>query len=79
MTSREYSLQPLHFGPSPRDSDTTKEVYEGKQREIEAVCNPILQNMYQGGAGGAGGMPPGFDAGAGAAGGAAGPRVEEVD
>jgi len=66
---------------SKRDSDTTKDQYESKQREVEAICNPILQSMYQGGAGGAGGMPPGFDAGAGAgaSGGAAGPRVEEVD
>merc|ERR1712211_175061 len=55
-----------------------KSVYEGKQKEVEAVVNPIMTKMYQqaGGAGGMpGGMPGGFDpsqfAGAGGASGAA--------
>jgi len=68
-----------------------KSVYEGKQKEVEAVVNPIMTKMYQqaGGAGGMpGGMPGGFDpsqfAGAGgAAGGSAPgagePKVEDID
>ena len=69
-----------------------KEVYEKKQKEVEAVVNPIMTKMYQQ-AGAAGGMPAGFDPsqfaqGAGgfpgnAAGGASRssnePKVEEVD
>merc|ERR1712158_311048 len=58
-----------------------------KQKEIEAVCNPIITKLYQG----AGGMPdmggmPGGMPGAGAApgrgaggAGGAGPTIEEVD
>jgi len=67
-----------------------KSVYEGKQKEVEAVVNPIMTKMYQqaGGAGGMpGGMPGGFDpsqfAGAGGAAGAAPgagePKVEDID
>ncbi|XP_052805111.1 heat shock 70 kDa protein cognate 4 isoform X1 [Mya arenaria] len=64
-----------------------KEEYEHKQKELEAVCNPIVTKLYQGGAapGGAGGMPPNFGAGAGGApgaapgGGSGGPTIEEVD
>lgn len=37
-----------------------KEAYEKKQKEVEAVVNPIMTKMYQQ-AGAAGGMPPGFD------------------
>jgi len=70
-----------------------KAVYDKKQKEVEAIVNPIITKMYQG-AGGAGGMPGGFDpsqfGGAGgfpggAPGGAPGgfgssePKVEEVD
>uniref|UniRef100_A0A182T5L4 Heat shock cognate 70 n=1 Tax=Anopheles maculatus TaxID=74869 RepID=A0A182T5L4_9DIPT len=60
-----------------------KEEFEHKQKELEAVCNPIIQKLYQG-AGGmpGGGMPGGGMPGAG--GGApptsgAGPTIEEVD
>merc|ERR1712137_470102 len=66
-----------------------KSVYEAKQKEVEAVVNPIMTKMYQqaGGAGGMpGGMPGGFDpsqfAGAGAGAGAPGagePKVEDID
>ena len=63
--------------------------YEDKQKELEAVVNPIMTKLY-GGAGGAGGMPEGFEGGmpgggapgGGAPGGGAGyggPTVEEVD
>ena len=58
-----------------------------KQREVEAVCNPIITKLYgaaggapggpdMGGMGGAAGGAPG--AGAGGQGGA-GPTIEEVD
>jgi len=65
-----------------------KEEYEHRQKELEAVCNPIITKMY-GAAGGApggmpGGMPGGFPGagageGAGAGAGGAGPTIEEVD
>ena len=68
-----------------------KEDYEAKQKELEAVCNPIITKLYQsaGGAGGAGGMPgggmpggfPGAQSGAAqpGSGEATGPTIEEVD
>lgn len=55
-----------------------KDEFDGMQKELEGVVNPILQKLYQG----AGGMPqdmPGADAGAAAPGGDAGPTIEEVD
>lgn len=68
-----------------------KEVYEKKQKEVEAIVNPIMTKMYQQ-AGAAGGMPAGFDPShfAQGAGGFPGnasassrssnePKVEEVD
>jgi len=58
-----------------------KEEYEHRQKELEAVCNPIITKLY-----GAAGAPPGAGfpgAGAGAGGPApgagAGPTIEEVD
>lgn len=37
------------------NGDAEKEDFDEKQKEIEAVANPIMRNMYQeGGAGGAG-------------------------
>merc|ERR1712000_682179 len=64
-----------------------KDVYDAKQKEVEAIVNPIITKMYQqaGGAGGMpGGMPGGFDPSqfGGAQGGAPSssePKVEEVD
>jgi len=64
--------------------EASKEEYEGKQKELESVANPIMQKLY----GAAGGAPGGFPGGAppgGApggfpgAGGEDGPSVEEVD
>jgi len=65
-----------------------KEEYEHRQKELEAVCNPIITKLY-GAAGGApggmpGGMPGGFPGAPGAGGaapgaGGAGPTIEEVD
>lgn len=69
--------------------EASKEEYEEKQKELEAVANPIMQKLY-GAAGGApggfpGGAPGGFPGGAGGAPGGFpgasedGPSVEEVD
>merc|ERR1712146_345973 len=59
-----------------------KDEFDAKQKELEAIANPIMMKAYQG-AGGAGGMPDmsGMGGGAGAegAGGAPGPHIEEVD
>ncbi|KAM0325361.1 hypothetical protein ACHAQA_007346 [Verticillium albo-atrum] len=69
------------------NQQATKEEYEDRQKELEAVANPIMMKFY--GAGGApGGMPGGMPGGApGAPGGPGGPgathddgpTVEEVD
>merc|ERR1712172_244264 len=64
-----------------------KDEYEDKQKEVEAVCNPIIQSLYSGAGGGApgggmpgGGMPGGPGAGgAPPSGGGSGPTIEEVD
>ncbi|KAI0190350.1 heat shock protein 70 [Astrocystis sublimbata] len=65
----------------------SQEEYESRQKELEAVANPIMMKFY-GGAGGPGGMPgmpggaPGGFPGAGGApgaGGEGGPDIEEVD
>ncbi|KAF8894526.1 heat shock protein 70 family [Infundibulicybe gibba] len=67
----------------------SKEEYEEKQKELEAIANPIMQKLY-GAAGGApggfpGGAPGGFPGGPGGApggfpgAGEDGPSVEEVD
>jgi len=68
------------------NDDAAKEEFENKQKEIEAIANPIIAKMYQGAGGeGMGGMPGGGmpDGGApgGAPGGASGggPKIEEVD
>ncbi|BGP26271.1 Hsp70 chaperone [Rhodotorula toruloides] len=61
-------------------AEASKEEYEEKQKELEAVANPIITRAY--GAGGApGGAPGGMPGGAGApgAGGDDGPSVEEVE
>jgi len=44
------------------NQENEKEEYEAKQKELEEICNPIMQKMYsQGGApGGMGGMPGGM-------------------
>merc|ERR1712242_550707 len=61
-----------------------KDEFEGKQKELEGIVNPIMMKVYQA-AGGGGGMPeggmPGGGFGGAPAGGAGGggPTVEEVD
>merc|ERR1711985_188217 len=59
-------------------SEEEKEQFESMQKELEAVCNPIVTKMYQA-AGGApeGGMPGGMPGGGDEGG--AGPTIEEVD
>lgn len=64
--------------------EASKEEYESRQKDLEAICTPIITKMYQqaggdAGAGGAGGMPGMGGMGGGAGAGGAGPRVEEVD
>merc|ERR1719245_2216273 len=49
------------------------EEFKEKQREVEAVCNPIITKLYQA----AGGLPGGVPPAPGADG--AGPTIEEVD
>ncbi|KAL5009593.1 hypothetical protein ScPMuIL_011898 [Solemya velum] len=64
-----------------------QEEFDHKQKELEAVCNPIITKLYQqtGGAppggmpGGAGGMPNFGGAGGAPEGGSGGPTIEEVD
>merc|ERR1712054_473253 len=63
-----------------------KDEFEDKQKELEAVANPIMQKAYAAAGGGGmpgggmpGGMPGGGMPGAGDAGGAGGPNIEEVD
>ncbi|UYV72335.1 HSPA8 [Cordylochernes scorpioides] len=53
-----------------------KEEYEDRRKELEAVCNPLIQQAYQA-AGGS--MPPGGDGPAPSAAGGKGPVIEEVD
>merc|ERR1712151_1082716 len=58
-----------------------KDEFEAKQKEIEAIVNPIMMKVYQAAGGGAqGGMPGGEFGGSAAPGpGAGGSTVEEVD
>ncbi|KAG1756496.1 heat shock protein HSS1 [Suillus paluster] len=70
--------------------EASKEEYEGKQKELEGIANPIMQKLYSAAGGPPGGAPGGFPGGApggfpgGAPGGFPGagedgPSVEEVD
>ncbi|KAG6825063.1 Homospermidine synthase 1, partial [Tricholoma furcatifolium] len=63
--------------------EASKEEYEGKQKELEAVANPIMQKLYGAAGGAPGGAPGGFPGGAPGgfpgAGAEDGPSVEEVD
>merc|ERR1712190_427000 len=61
-----------------------KDEFEGKQKEIEGVVNPIMMKVYQAAGGGGEGMPGGGMPGGGfgdapSGAGAGGPTVEEVD
>nr|ANC28023.1 heat shock protein 70 [Polyporus umbellatus] len=64
--------------------EASKEEYEGKQKELEAVANPIMQKFYASAGGAPGGFPGGAPGAPGGFPGAApsgedGPSVEEVD
>lgn len=50
-----------------------KEEFLDKQKELEAICKPVVTKLYQGAPGGAGGAGPNPGAGG------AGPTIEEVD
>lgn len=62
-----------------------KEEFEHRQKDLEAICKPVITKLYEsaGAGAGAGGMPGGFPGGMpGAAPGAtpgSGPTIEEVD
>jgi len=60
-----------------------KEEFEHRQKDLEAICNPIITKLYQGAGGAPGGMPGGGAPGAGApppgGAGGQGPTIEEVD
>ena len=62
-----------------------KDEYDAKQKEREALCNPIMMKLYQGAGGEGGGMPGGGMPGGmsgdmgGGDGGDAGPTIDEVD
>jgi len=60
-----------------------KEEFEHRQKELEAICKPVVTKLYES-AGAAGGMPGGFPGAGGAGAGAppsggSGPTIEEVD
>jgi L1 cell adhesion molecule like protein len=59
-----------------RNQMAEKDEFDAKQKELEAVVNPIMMKVYQA-AGGSGGMPDMGQAGGAAPSG--GPTVEEVD
>jgi len=71
--------------------EASKEEYEEKQKELEGIANPIMQKLYAGAGGAAGGFPGGapggfpggapggFPGGGAPGGGEDGPSVEEVD
>lgn len=72
------------------NQNAEKEEFEEKQKALEAIVMPILQNLSGGAGGMPGGMPGGFPGGfPGAAGGATsagpsaasddGPKIEEID
>merc|ERR1711968_326421 len=58
-----------------------KEEFDSMEKDLQAVCNPIITKMYQAAGGAEGGMPGGMPGG-GMPGGdapAGGPTIEEVD
>merc|ERR1711964_830678 len=63
-----------------RNQMAEKDEFEAKQKELEAIVNPIMMKVYQaaGGGGMDGGMPGGGMPGGGAPP-SGGPTVEEVD
>jgi heat shock protein 1/8 len=78
----EETLKWVETNPDPH-----AEEYEGKQKDLESIFNPIVTKLYSAGGGGheGGGFPGGEHAGAGFQGGSqkggvpTGPTVDEVD
>jgi L1 cell adhesion molecule like protein len=66
-----------------KNQSAEKEEFEEKQKALETIALPILQNLTGGGVSGGmpGGFPGGFPAGSSSAGGTAdeGPKIEEID
>merc|ERR1712034_137437 len=66
------------------NSSADVDEYESKQKEIEGVCNPIVQKLYAAAGGDPSGMPGGIPggmpdmSGASAGGASSGPTIEEV-
>merc|ERR1711872_168997 len=58
-----------------------KDEFESKQKDLEAIVNPIMMKVYQAAGAGEGGMPDmgGMGGAPPPSGGGAGPTVEEVD
>merc|ERR1712059_147609 len=56
-----------------------KDEFTDKQKEVEAVCNPIIAKLYEGAGGMPEGMPDGMPGAGAGAGSGAGPTIEEVD
>ena len=60
-----------------------KEEFNHQQKELEAVCNPVVSKLYQGAGGApggaAGGAAGGFPGAPGAGAASGGPTIEEVD
>merc|ERR1712027_25279 len=55
------------------------EEFQEKQKEVEAVCNPIITKLYQSAGGIPGGGMPGAGGAAPGGGSGSGPTIEEVD
>merc|ERR1712188_302267 len=60
------------------NQENEKEEYEAKQKELEEICNPIMQKMYSQG-GTPGGMPGGFPGAGAQQAPQQGPPMEEDD
>jgi len=53
--------------------------FKDKQKEVEAICNPIIAKLYQESGGMPGGVPGGMSGTSSENAGGAGPTIEEVD
>jgi len=74
-TIEDISKEGLQWLEGNTDSDA--EVYEAKQKELEAKFNPIMMKVYQAAGGAPGGMPGGMPGGAGFPGGAPGAAPQQ--
>uniref|UniRef100_A0A8C5YF12 Heat shock cognate 71 kDa protein n=1 Tax=Microcebus murinus TaxID=30608 RepID=A0A8C5YF12_MICMU len=64
-----------------KNQTAEKEEFEHQQKELEKVCNPIINKLYQSAGGMPGGMPGGFPGGGAppSGGASSGPTTEEID